>query len=381
MPDLVSVALDQRAGRAEFRASPVNAAIGQTLEAMGFESSNGLFVRRFPDSPDVPAIFERFSSDIDEMILQKQRARPAPWDRTLDVVATRLTGEVDWWLAGSAALAIRGIDCRPRDVDIVVDDARRTGRLLEDLLVEPVRPMVGWVAGWFGRAFAGALIEWVADVHSDDPRTGSDPKSADPAARLEAVTWRGHTILSSTFLTGVAQRIRAKPAPEGMSTKIISVDGPGGAGKSSLAERLAKELDDAQIVHTDDFASWDNPLDWWPRLIEEALEPLSQNKPGRYRRTDWGNPDHEEWGEVTPAAFVILEGVSASREAFQPFLTYSIWIETPLDVRLKRGLERDGEEARAQWKKWMAEEDDYVDREKPRERADLVLAGDQDLWN
>ena len=86
-------------------------------------------------------------------------------------------------------------------------------------------------------------------------------------------------------------------------------------------------------------------------------------------------------GEVVPAGFVILEGVSASREAFRPFLTYSIWIETPRELRLRRGLERDGEEARAQWEQWMAEEDDYVRREKPQERADLVVPGDRNLWS
>lgn len=165
-----------------------------------------------------------------------------------------------------------------------------------------------------------------------------------------------------------------------MSTKVIAVDGLGGAGKSTFAARLAEELAGAQVLQTDDFASWDNPFNWWPRLVKEVLEPLSRNQPARYRRTDWGNPDHREWGELTPAEFVILEGVSASRKAFRPFLTYSVWIETPRELRLARGLERDGEQARAQWEEWMAEEDDYVRREEPREHADLVLPGEQDLW-
>jgi uridine kinase len=86
-------------------------------------------------------------------------------------------------------------------------------------------------------------------------------------------------------------------------------------------------------------------------------------------------------GAVVPAEFVILEGVTASREAFRPFLTYSVWIETPRELRLSRGLERDGEEARAQWEKWMTEEDDYLRRERPQDHADLVLPGDQDLWS
>ena len=159
-----------------------------------------------------------------------------------------------------------------------------------------------------------------------------------------------------------------------MTTKIVAVDGAGGAGKSTLAELLSEALGAAPVVHTDDFASWDNPLDWWPRLLKEVLEPLARGETARYRRTNWGDDKYEEWGQVAPSEFVILEGVSASREAFRPFLTYSIWVDAPPDLRLARGLERDGEEARAQWEEWMAEEDRYVERERPQDRADLVLS-------
>jgi uridine kinase len=173
---------------------------------------------------------------------------------------------------------------------------------------------------------------------------------------------------------------KAKVSPGGMRTKVIAVDGPGGAGKSALANRLAEELGGAHVVHTDDFASWDNPLNWWPRLISDVLEPLARNEPARYGRSDWEGKGKEEWSEVVPAEFVILEGVSASREAFRPFLTYSVWVETPRDLRLRRGLDRDGEEARAQWEQWMAEEDDYVKRERPQGHVDLVVPGDRGLW-
>ena len=57
------------------------------------------------------------------------------------------------------------------------------------------------------------------------------------------------------------------------STKVIGIDGHGGSGKSTLAAHLGERLR-AEIVHTDDFASWDNPKDWWPLLIERIFEPL-----------------------------------------------------------------------------------------------------------
>jgi uridine kinase len=161
-------------------------------------------------------------------------------------------------------------------------------------------------------------------------------------------------------------------------TRLVAVDGPGGAGKSSLARWLAQELD-APVVHTDDFASWEDPVDWWPQLVELALEPLAAGRPARYRPSRWGGEERPPV-VIEPVDIVIVEGVTASREAFQPYLAYSIWIETPRELRLQRGLERDGADARAQWERWMDAEDRYIERERPAARANLVLCGDQDLW-
>jgi uridine kinase len=180
-------------------------------------------------------------------------------------------------------------------------------------------------------------------------------------------------------LRDLIDTIRASDAPAGVKTRIVAVDGAGGAGKSSLAELLARRLD-APIVHSDDFASWENPVDWWPELITHVLEPLAAGRSASYRPTSWGGAEKPPV-VIEPAAFVILEGVTASRDAFRPYLTFSIWIETPREVRLRRGLQRDGLHARAQWEDWMQAEDRYVERERPAERADRVLPGDQDWWD
>jgi uridine kinase len=179
-------------------------------------------------------------------------------------------------------------------------------------------------------------------------------------------------------LRSVLEAIRSSQAPGGVKVRVIAIDGLGGAGKSSLAALLAHELD-APIVRTDDFAHWDNPTGWWPELLAHALEPLAAGKPASYEPTSW-HGEEKVLVLIEPAEFVILEGVTASREAFRPYLAFSIWVETPREVRLSRGLERDGPEARSQWEEWMEAEDRYVERERPAEHADCVLRGDQDWW-
>jgi predicted AAA+ superfamily ATPase len=78
---------------------------------------------------------------------------------------------------------------------------------------------------------------------------------------------------------------REARAPDGVETRIIAIDGPGGAGKTTLAARLAKELRATAVIHTDDFASWENPIEWWPALIEQALKPLAAGAAARYQPT------------------------------------------------------------------------------------------------
>src|SRR6059058_4203418 len=96
------------------------------------------------------------------MILQAAGAKPVPWDKALLSFLERASGNnVDWWLAGSGALAVQGIDLVPRDLDVITDSsgAQQLGRAMSDWLVEPVQESHDWIARWFGRAFAHARRE------------------------------------------------------------------------------------------------------------------------------------------------------------------------------------------------------------------------------
>lgn len=196
-PDLVDVSLERSGSTASFRVVPRDPELGDVLAAMGFDCSDDGFVRSFPDSADVQRIFENFATHVDEMLRHKTGEARAPWEGALELVVDRLTGEVDWWLSGSAALAVRDIAVEPRDVDLVVDGAERVGELLREFAVEPVKPMAGWVADRHGRAFSGALIEWVSGVHPDVDRPGRSEQGPEAARRREEVVWRRRPILCS----------------------------------------------------------------------------------------------------------------------------------------------------------------------------------------
>ena len=151
-------------------------------------------------------------------------------------------------------------------------------------------------------------------------------------------------------------RILAAPARLG-GVRLVAIDGPSGSGKSSFADQLVAELPDAELVRTDDFATWDDPVSWWPRLVDGVFLPLSQGRPGRYQRTEWvdGIPRPGRHIDVRVPGVLLVEGVSAGRRSIRPRLSYLIWCEVPDPVeRLARAVKRDGEDSRQHLTNWQA---------------------------
>ena len=58
------------------------------------------------------------------------------------------------------------------------------------------------------------------------------------------------------------------------------------------------------------------------------------------------------------------------------YYDYKIWVDCPLETRLKRAKERDGGETMDKWlKEWIPAEDNYIKSEKPYLSADMVIDG------
>lgn len=177
--------------------------------------------------------------------------------------------------------------------------------------------------------------------------------------------------------------------PRKQKTFLIGIDGCGGSGKSTLAYQLKKECSDVTIVHMDDFYLPSSQLtnihpkekaigaDFdWERMLKDVIEPISRNKEGYYQRYDWEKDDLAEWHTVPVGGIVIIEGVYSLRNELVDKYDYTIWVDCPRDMRLSRGLERDGEDARDTWENnWMISEDLYVKEHNPLGRADLVVDG------
>ena len=72
---------------------------------------------------------------------------------------------------------------------------------------------------------------------------------------------------------------------------------------------------------------------------------------------------------------LLVEGCGSSPRALDPWTTLRIWVEAPVDLRLSRGLARDGSELEPEWRRWLGTEAAEFAREGTRERADVRLDG------
>lgn len=160
------------------------------------------------------------------------------------------------------------------------------------------------------------------------------------------------------------------------TVRLLAVDGPSGAGKSTVAGAAAAELRsrgvEIALVPTDAFATWDDPVSWWPRLAGGVLDPLAAGRVGRYRALSWANgvPQPGELVTVGVTEVLIVEGVSAGRASVQPLLSHLCWVAGPdRSARLHRSVARDGPAHRANLGRWQAFEIGWFGVDRPDRRA------------
>lgn len=151
------------------------------------------------DTPHLDVFYQQFASAAEAMILQRAGVQPVPWEPALEALLQRLEGQsIHWWLGGSCALAARGLDVLPGDLDLVTDESgsHRLAELLDDVLIGPVEDITSWnwICHWFGRAFLHARIEWIGAPIPESDQHGVTEFGPVAAGSLETIHWRGYDL-------------------------------------------------------------------------------------------------------------------------------------------------------------------------------------------
>lgn len=160
---------------------------------------------------------------------------------------------------------------------------------------------------------------------------------------------------------------------------LIGIDGRSGAGKSTLAAQISDLAAERGLttatVHVDVLCpDWDG-LPAVPDRLRGLVDQLAAAGTGTYPTWDWiartAGPD----AAVPPADLVIIEGVTASDQAWADRRSTTVWVEAPAELRKERAIARDGASFAAHWDAWAAAEDRYFQDHPPA--PDLVIEVDQ----
>ena len=165
---------------------------------------------------------------------------------------------------------------------------------------------------------------------------------------------------------------------KGSSKSVIAIDGPAGAGKTTLATNLALALSRdlrVQIIHMDDlYAGWQNALG--AQLSETLTYIVASHKNGKkvkFSKYDWIQSQFNEAQEIPEADLIILEGVGSGQLAIRDELAALLWIDIDHSLGLERVISRDGDSIKAQMQKWLAQQEQHFAREGTQNAADFIL--------
>jgi len=163
------------------------------------------------------------------------------------------------------------------------------------------------------------------------------------------------------------------------STRVVTIDGPAGSGKTTLAASLAAELADCQIIHLDDlYDGWSQDLDreLAERIETSIIEPLRLGAEPRYLKYDWHVHAFTELVTVPRSTYVILDGVGSGNPMLRDCVALAIWIESEPESLLSRLVDRDGEYLRDDLLRWQQHESEYFAAQGVKQAAHLHLRGE-----
>ncbi len=177
-----------------------------------------------------------------------------------------------------------------------------------------------------------------------------------------------------------------KSYPQKAATKLVAIDGFGGSGKSTFAEKLVKLDSSIQIVGLDKFPYLPNEHPYHSsgaqtrvnieRLKNEVLVPLAAGKEARFQNTFWWPTDQKaEWFTVQPSGIVLIEGCYSFHKDIRDLYDLSIWVDCAPSEAMERAVARDGDAARAHWEEAHApNEQKYVAAQEPQKNVDLIVS-------
>jgi len=162
-------------------------------------------------------------------------------------------------------------------------------------------------------------------------------------------------------------------------THIIAIDGPAGAGKTTLAMQISQALTSRfsiEVVHMDHlYNGWDDALgENLTELLSNIIEAQKNSQNYLLPHFDWNANKYSTPRDLKSPQILILEGVGSAQAIVRNSATTTIWIEVDRAIGIKRVIARDGDEIESQMKQWLIDQEIYFTSDKTRESAQFILS-------
>jgi uridine kinase len=159
---------------------------------------------------------------------------------------------------------------------------------------------------------------------------------------------------------------------------LLAIDGPAGAGKTTLAAKLEAEYSlhsTVRTIHMDElYNGWNDALG---NSLTDTLEAITAAYISGIEHTikifNWHlmNFDREE--VITPTDFLILEGVGAAQEIVRKAGATTYWLDIDAETGLQRVLARDGAHIEKEMRQWQIQQSIHFAKDQTRENCEIKV--------
>lgn len=140
---------------------------------------------------------ENFEGCLEKMINNTLCNTKMDWEKALDAIADKmLKNNISWWLTGSAACAIRGINIIPQDIDIMTykTEIKKVEKVFKNFAIEPYHHVTNWVVKGFGVIYLNGRIDMAFEPEESSDGHGRVDFGFYAMNNLETIKWKGYSI-------------------------------------------------------------------------------------------------------------------------------------------------------------------------------------------
>ena len=159
---------------------------------------------------------------------------------------------------------------------------------------------------------------------------------------------------------------------------LLAIDGPAGAGKTTLAAKLAAEYSvnsTVRTIHMDElYKGWNDALG---KSLTDALQGIIAAYVSGVEHTikifNWHTMKFDREELIVPTDYLILEGVGAAQKVVRDAGAITYWLDIDAETGLKRVLARDGAHIEKEMRQWQIQQSVHFAMDQTRENCEFKL--------